>query len=111
MTIGKAAPQTTTKKRTGEDIEQTWKTYKSTADPNLRNILIENIHLRNSPMWMQHYLDCDFLTVRGIEVFNHGARERLDARARARDDAEADQREANGRLRGREAPVRLYALG
>lgn len=39
-----------------------------------RNILIENIRLRSSPMWMQHYLDCDFLTVRGIDVFNHGCR-------------------------------------
>ena len=38
-----------------------------------RRILIENISLRNSPMWMQHYLDCDFLTVRGINVYNHGS--------------------------------------
>jgi hypothetical protein len=24
-------------------------------------------------MWMQHYLDCDFLTLRGLNVFNHVA--------------------------------------
>jgi len=36
-----------------------------------RNVLIEDVTLRNSPMWMQHYLDCDFVTVRGISVFNH----------------------------------------
>ncbi|MEQ8767502.1 MAG: FliA/WhiG family RNA polymerase sigma factor [Planctomycetota bacterium] len=39
--VTQAAAQTMTKKRTGEDIEQIWKTYKTTADPNLRNILIE----------------------------------------------------------------------
>jgi polygalacturonase len=38
-----------------------------------RDIRIEDITLRNSPMWMQQYLDCDFVTVRGIKVFNHGA--------------------------------------
>jgi polygalacturonase len=36
-----------------------------------RRVLVENLSLRNSAMWMQHYLDCDFLTVRGINVYNH----------------------------------------
>ena len=36
-----------------------------------RDVLVEDIHLRNSPMWMQHYLDCQRLTVRGITVFSH----------------------------------------
>jgi len=36
-------------------------------------VLVENVSLRNSPMWMQHYLDCDFLTVRGINVYNHAS--------------------------------------
>ena len=36
-----------------------------------RTVLVENVSLRNSPMWMQHYLDCDFLTLRGINVHNH----------------------------------------
>ena len=35
------------------------------------NVLIENITLRNSPMWMQHYLACDNLTIRAIRVWNH----------------------------------------
>ncbi len=39
-----------------------------------RNILIEGITLRDSPMWMQHYLDCDSVTVRGISVYNHVGR-------------------------------------
>ena len=39
-----------------------------------RDILVENVHLRNSAMWMQHYLDCDLVTIRGITVFNHGCR-------------------------------------
>ncbi len=37
-----------------------------------RDVLVENVTMRSSAMWMQHYLDCDFLTVRGINVFNHG---------------------------------------
>lgn len=36
-----------------------------------RKILVEGITLQNSPMWMQHYLDCDFVTIRGIRVYNH----------------------------------------
>lgn len=36
-----------------------------------RNVRVEGVALRDSPMWMQHYLDCDFVTVRGIDVYNH----------------------------------------
>lgn len=36
-----------------------------------KNILIENITMKNSAMWMQQYLGCEYLTVRGINVFNH----------------------------------------
>ncbi len=36
-----------------------------------RDIRVEGITLRNSPMWMQHYLNCDALVVRGITVYNH----------------------------------------
>jgi polygalacturonase len=39
-----------------------------------RDVVVENIHLRNSAMWMQHYLDCEFVTIRGVKVFNHGCR-------------------------------------
>ena len=35
-----------------------------------RRVTVEDITLRNSPMWMQHYLACDFVKVRGIRVFN-----------------------------------------
>jgi polygalacturonase len=35
------------------------------------NILIENISMKNSAMWMQQYLACENLTVRGINVYNH----------------------------------------
>lgn len=34
------------------------------------NILIENISLKNSACWMQHYLACDGLQIRGVRVFN-----------------------------------------
>lgn len=38
-----------------------------------RNIHIEDLTLRNSAMWMQHYLDCDYVTLRGLNVHNHVA--------------------------------------
>jgi parallel beta-helix repeat protein len=36
-----------------------------------KNILIEGLTMKNSAMWMQHYLACDSLIIRGIEVWNH----------------------------------------
>jgi len=36
------------------------------------NIKIKDVSLRNAPMWMQHYLDCDFVTIENINVYNHG---------------------------------------
>lgn len=36
-----------------------------------KNVLVENITLRNSAMWMQHYFVCEDLVVRGIRVYNH----------------------------------------
>ena len=32
------------------------------------NVIVENITLRDSPMWMQHYLACDDVRVRGVTV-------------------------------------------
>lgn len=34
------------------------------------NILMEGLTLKNSPMWLQHYLACDNVTIRGITVHN-----------------------------------------
>jgi len=38
---------------------------------NCRDVLIEDIRLRDAGSWMQHYRNCDRLTIRGIAVFNH----------------------------------------
>jgi len=38
---------------------------------NCRKILIENVSLKNSGCWMEHYLACDDLQIRGIKVYNH----------------------------------------
>lgn len=35
------------------------------------DVLIEGVRLRNAGSWMQHYFNCDRLTIRGIAVFNH----------------------------------------
>ena len=35
------------------------------------HVRVENIRMRNSAMWMQHYLGCEDVTIRGIEVYNH----------------------------------------
>ncbi|MBA7521967.1 hypothetical protein ES705_14079 [subsurface metagenome] len=37
------------------------------------NVLVEGVTLQNSVKWMQHYLNCEFLTVRDINVFNHAS--------------------------------------
>lgn len=34
------------------------------------NVIIENITLKNSGCWMQHYLACEKLQIRGVRVFN-----------------------------------------
>ncbi len=36
-----------------------------------KNVKIEGIQMQNSAMWMQQYLACEFLTIRGIKVYNH----------------------------------------
>ncbi len=36
-----------------------------------KNVRIENVTLQNSAMWMQQYLACEDLFIRGIKVFNH----------------------------------------
>ncbi len=36
-----------------------------------RNVRVENLTLRNSAMWMQQYLACESLQIRGIRVYNH----------------------------------------
>jgi len=36
-----------------------------------RGVLVEGVTLRDSPMWMQHYLACEHVTIRGITVSNH----------------------------------------
>lgn len=38
-----------------------------------RKVVVEGVTLRDSPMWMQHYLACEDVTIRGIHVFNHVA--------------------------------------
>lgn len=38
---------------------------------NCRDVRIENVKMQSSGAWMQHYLACNHLTIRGINVFNH----------------------------------------
>ena len=37
---------------------------------NCRDVRVEGLRLQNSAMWMQHYLACERVTVRGIRVWN-----------------------------------------
>ena len=39
---------------------------------NCRNVLVEGVRLQHSAMWMQHYLGCERVTLRGIRVWNFG---------------------------------------
>ena len=36
-----------------------------------RGVTVEGVTMRNSAMWMQHYLACDRVAIRGITVYNH----------------------------------------
>ena len=38
-----------------------------------RNVLIEGVKVRRSPMWELHPLLCTNVTVRGVDIFSHGA--------------------------------------
>ncbi len=38
---------------------------------NCQKIRIEQVSLKNSGCWMEHYLACDDLQIRGIKVYNH----------------------------------------
>lgn len=52
-----------------------WRDYKNRPYVirfvNCRDVLVEGVTLQNSAMWMQHYLACDRVTLRGVRVFNH----------------------------------------
>lgn len=37
---------------------------------NCRDVLVEGLRLQNSAMWMQHYLGCERVTIRGVHVWN-----------------------------------------
>lgn len=36
-----------------------------------RNLTVSGVAMRSSAAWMQHYLNCDFLRIQNINVFNH----------------------------------------
>lgn len=36
-----------------------------------RNLSVRDLHLRNSAMWMQHYLGCEEVLISGLRVWNH----------------------------------------
>ena len=38
---------------------------------NCRDVLVEGVRMRNAGSWMQHYRNCDRVTIQGIAVFNH----------------------------------------
>jgi len=39
---------------------------------NCRDVLVEGVRLQHSAMWMQHYLGCERVTMRGVHVWNFG---------------------------------------
>jgi len=40
---------------------------------NCRDVLVEGLKMLNAGSWMQHYRNCDRLTIQNITVFNHAA--------------------------------------
>ena len=41
-----------------------------------QNVLVEGVKIRRSPMWEIHPLLCTNVTVRGVDIFSHGAEQR-----------------------------------
>jgi hypothetical protein len=52
-----------------------WKEYKNRPYVirlvRCHDVRVEGVHLQNSPMWMEHYLACDQVRLRGVTVVNH----------------------------------------
>jgi hypothetical protein len=52
-----------------------WKEYKNRPYVirlvRCRDVRVEGVRLQNSAMWMEHYLACDQVRLRGVTVFNH----------------------------------------
>lgn len=61
----------------GQGGQFRWKGYKDRPYVirlvGCRDVLVEDVHLRDSAMWMQHYLACQRVTLRGVRVFNHAS--------------------------------------
>ncbi|MBN2580768.1 MAG: hypothetical protein JXB10_17410 [Pirellulales bacterium] len=38
---------------------------------NCRDVLVENVKMKNSGFWNQHYLVCQRVQIRGVQVWNH----------------------------------------
>jgi hypothetical protein len=36
-----------------------------------RDVAVENLHLRDSGLWLQHYLGCERLRIHGLTAYNH----------------------------------------
>ena len=53
--------------------DKTKKRTKSIYPEDCRNVVIEDVRLRNAGSWMQHYRFCRGLMIRNIDVFNHVA--------------------------------------
>jgi hypothetical protein len=52
-----------------------WKEYKNRPYVirlvRCHDVRVEGVRLQSSPMWMEHYLACDRVRLRGVTVFNH----------------------------------------
>jgi polygalacturonase len=59
----------------GQGAKFHWKEYQNRPFVirlvNCRDVLVENVSLRNSGMWMQQYLACRRVRIHGISVDNH----------------------------------------
>ncbi len=38
-----------------------------------RNVLVEKLSLQKPAMWLQHYLNCDTVTLRDLNIYSHGS--------------------------------------
>jgi polygalacturonase len=64
----------------GQGAKFTWGRSDMDGRPRLiqfvscRDVRVEGLRLRNSALWMQHYLNCERVQLRGLNVWNHANR-------------------------------------
>jgi hypothetical protein len=64
------------KRRENRWVAGNWRPWTMLRFVRCENLLIEDVTIRNSPMWTIHPIDCDRVAIRGISILNDVAGDR-----------------------------------